>query len=255
MPKAEEDALDRRPLHERIAADLRDEIMSGDLAPGEALPSTQRLRDRFDASNATVQKALQILKDERLVVGRAGSAVTVREHRQDTVRPADTGKPAATGEQYRWLMVAASRGKRGSIQLLGVSEVRPPAEVAAALDLGETGTAFLRHQLLSHDDEPVELVKSYYPAELARGTALAEPHKIRGGTPALLAEMGYPPVQTVDRVSARVPTQEQYESLRLPSDLPVLRTCRVVYSEGERPIEVSVLAKAGHLFELQYEFV
>lgn len=255
MPKAEEDAFDRRPLHERIAADLRDEIMSGDLSPGEALPSTQRLRDRFDASNATVQKALQVLKDERLVVGRAGSAVTVREHRQDTVRPAGTGKPAAPGEQYRWLTVAASRGERGSVQLLGVSEVRPPAEVAEALDLGKTGTAFLRHQLLSHDDEPVELVKSYYPAELARGTALAEPRKIRGGTPALLAEMGYPPVQTVDRVSARVPTQEQDESLRLPSDLPILRTFRVVYSGGERPIEASVLAKAGQLFELQYEFV
>ncbi len=258
MPKAQEDAFDRRPLHERIAADLRDEIMSGDLSPGEELPSTQRLRDRFDASNATVQKALQVLKDERLVVGRAGSAVTVREHRQDTVRPADTGKPAEPaepGEQYRWLTVAASGGKRGSIQMLGVSEVRPPAEAAAALDLGETGTAFLRHQLLSHDDEPVELVKSYYPAELARGTALAEPRKIRSGTPTLLTEMGYPPVPTVDRVSARVPTQEQYESLRLPSDLPILRTFRVVYSGGERPIEASVLAKAGHLFELQYEFV
>lgn len=135
--------------------------------------------------------------------------------------------------------MAKSRGKRGSIRLLGVREVRPPAEVATALDLGETGTAFLRHQILSYDDEPVELVKSYCPAELARGTALAEPRKIRGGTPALLAEMGYPPIQTVDRVSVRVPTQEQYEALRLPGDLPILRTFRVVYSTGECPIEAT----------------
>ncbi|WNI16219.1 GntR family transcriptional regulator [Actinacidiphila sp. ITFR-21] len=255
MPKAEESAVDRRPLHERIAADLRDEIMSGDLAPGEALPSTQRLKDRFEASNATVQKALQVLKDERLVVGRAGAAVTVREHRQETVRPADTGQPAATDEQYRWLTVVASKGKRGTIDLLEVAEVRPPREVAAALDLGETGTAFLRRQLLSYDGEPVELAKSYYPAEIARGTAMAEPRKIRGGTPALLARMGYPPVQTVDRVSARVATQEQYEVLELPSDLPILRTFRVVYSTHERPIEATVMAKAGHLYELQYEFV
>jgi GntR family transcriptional regulator len=205
VPKAEEDAFDGRALHERIAADLRDETMSGDLAPGEALPSTQRLRDRFNASNATVQKALQLLKDERLVVGRAGVAVTVREHRQDTIRPADTGQPAAPSEQYRWLTAAKSGGKRGSIQLVGVTEVRPPAEVRAALDLGETGTAFLRYQILSYHDEPVKLVKSYYPAELARGTALAESRKIRGGTPALLAEMGCPPIQTVDRVSAHVP--------------------------------------------------
>jgi GntR family transcriptional regulator len=255
MPKADEEAFDRRPLHERIAADLRDEIMSGDLEPGASLPSTQRLKDRFDASNATVQKALQLLKDERLVIGRAGAAVTVREHRQETVRPADSGQPAAPGEQYRWLTVAGSRGKRGSNQLLEVAEVRPPAEVAIALDLGDTGTAFLRRQVLSYDGEPVELVKSYYPAELARGTAMSEPRKIRGGTPALLAEMGYLPRQTVDRVSARVPTQEQYEALRLPSDLPILRTFRIVYSDNERPIEATVMAKAGHLFELQYEFM
>lgn len=255
MPKADEDAFDRRPLHERIAADLRDEIMSGDLAPGASLPSTQRLKERFDASNATVQKALQLLKDERLAVGRAGAAVTVREHRQETVRPADTGQPAAPGEQYRWLTVANSRGKRGSIQLLEVVEVRPPAEVAAALSLGDTGTAFLRRQVLLYDGDPVELAMSYYPAELARDTAMSEPRRIRGGTPALLAEMGYPPCQTVDRVSARVPTQEQYEALRLPSDLPILRTFRVVYSDNERPIEATIMAKAGHLFELQYEFL
>jgi GntR family transcriptional regulator len=34
MPKADEEAWDRRPLHERIAADLRDEILGGELEPG-----------------------------------------------------------------------------------------------------------------------------------------------------------------------------------------------------------------------------
>jgi len=68
VPKAEPDAHDRRSLHERIAADLRDDIMSGDLPPGASLPSTARLKARFEASNATVQKALQLLKDEGLVV-------------------------------------------------------------------------------------------------------------------------------------------------------------------------------------------
>ncbi|RBM05660.1 GntR family transcriptional regulator [Streptomyces sp. PT12] len=255
MPKADEDAFDRRPLHERIAADLRDEIMSGDLASGASLPSTARLKQRFDASNATVQKALQILKDERLVVGRAGAAVTVRGHRQETVRPADFGKPAEPGKPYRWLTEATKKGKRGSIQLLDVAEVRPPEDVAEVLELGESGTAIMRHQVLMHDEQPVELATSYYPIALARGTAMEEKRKIRGGTPVLLAEMGYPPRLTIDRVSARVPTQQQYEALRLPSDLPILRTLRVVYSDNDRPIEATVMAKAGHLYELQYEFV
>ena len=254
MPKADGDAFDRRSLHERIAADLRDEIMSGDLAPGASLPSTPRLTERFGASNATVQKALHILKDERLIVGRAGAAVTVREHHQEIVRPADFGRPAGPGEPYRWITEAGKRGKQAGIRLLEVSEARPPQDVASALDLPDDGTAMMRRQVLSHDGDPVELVTSYYPLDLARGTALSVARRIQGGTPALLAEMGHPPLRTVDRVSARVPTQQQYEALRLPSDLPILRTLRVVYSSGDRPVEVTVMAKAGHLHELHYEY-
>ncbi|MGW5333561.1 GntR family transcriptional regulator [Streptomyces bauhiniae] len=248
------DTPDRRSLHERIAADLRDEIMSGDLAAGASLPSTAQLKERFDASNATIQKALQLLKDERLVVGRAGAAVTVREHRQRTMRPASYMAPAPSGEPYRWLTEAAKLGARPDSSLLDVRETYAPADVAAALRIARDETVLLREQILTLDDEPVELVKSYYPMAIARGTAITERRKIRGGTPALLAGLGFPPRISVDRVSARVPTQEQYRALSLPSDLPVLRTLRVVFTDEERPIEATVMVKAGHLYELQYEF-
>lgn len=78
--------------------------------------------------------------------------------------------------------------------------------------------------------------------------------KIKGGTPTLLADLGHPPRRSVDRVSARIPTQDQYQALNLLSSLPVLRTLRVVYSDGDRPIEATVMVKAGHLYELEYEF-
>jgi hypothetical protein len=102
--------------------------------------------------------------------------------------------------------------------------------------------------------EPVELVRSYYPLDITRGTALTGLRKIKGGTPTLLTDLGFPPRHAVDRVSARVPTQEQYRWLKLPGDLPVLRTLRVVYSDDDRPVEATVMIKAGHLYELRYEF-
>jgi GntR family transcriptional regulator len=254
MPKADEEALDHRPLHARVAADLRDGIMTGDLAPGTALPSTQRLKERFGVSNATVQKALGLLKDEGLVAGRAGAAVTVRPHRQETVSPAATAATPAPGGTFPWLADAARRGRRGAVRLLDVGETVPPADVSAALDLATGATAVRRRQLLTHDGDPVELVASYYPADLARGTALAEPRRIRGGSPALLTALGHPPRHTVDRVSARVPTQEQYEALHLTGDLPVLRTFRIVHDHTGHPVEVVVMAKAGHLYELEYAY-
>ncbi|MFI6033074.1 GntR family transcriptional regulator [Streptomyces sp. NPDC051315] len=254
VPKAEPEAADRRSLHERIAADLRDDIMSGELAPGARLPSTAQLKERFDASNATVQKALQLLKEEELVVGRAGAAVTVREHRQRTVRPADLVTPGAPDEPYRWLTEAARYGTHARSVILDVAETRPPADVRAALGLPEEGTALLRSQILLIDDEPAELVDSYYPWDIARATPLTDRRRIKGGTPALLTELGHPPRRSVDRISARVPTQEQYRALHLTSSMPVLRTLRVLHSDREEPVEVTVMVKAGHLYELQYEF-
>ncbi|MCF3963185.1 GntR family transcriptional regulator [Streptomyces fuscigenes] len=256
MPTTDDGHRDGRSLHERIAADLRDRIMTGDLAPGVKLPSTARLKEQFAASNATIQKALQLLKDERLVVGRAGSAVTVREHRQQTVRPAASTAPRSDGEPYPWLPEGHA-GRAWRSRLLTVGEVVPPADVAAALRLAAGDTAIHRSQVLTVDGEPVELVHTYYPPEVARGTALAQRQRVKGGSPALLAELGLRIVRCVDLVTARVPTQEQYEALRLPGDLPVLRTLRVAYAAsaaGERPVEATVMTKAGHLYELRYEF-
>ncbi|MEU4659519.1 GntR family transcriptional regulator [Streptomyces sp. NPDC023723] len=248
VPHAEPEDVDRRSLHERIAADLRDDIMSGELGPGASLPSTARLKERFDASNATVQKALHLLKEEQLVVGRAGAAVTVREHRRRTVRP------AALPTTGQWLAEAAKHGTHARTVLRDVAEVRPPVDVRSALGLPADGTALLRSQLLLIDDEPAELADCYYPLDVARGTALMDRRRIKGGTPALLAELGHPARRSVDRVSARIPTQEQYRALRLTSSTPVLRTLRVVHGDGGAPVEATVMVKAGHLYELQYEF-
>ncbi|KDN75487.1 GntR family transcriptional regulator [Streptomyces olindensis] len=255
VPKAEPESHDRRSLHERIAADLRDDIMTGELPPGANLPSTAQLRTRFDASNATIRKALQLLKDEGLVVGRAGAAVTVREHRQRTIRPAASLAPAAPGEPYPWLTEAAKHGTDARIILLDVTETAPPADIRTALGLQGNAKTVLRSQLLLIDDEPAELVKAYYPLNVASGTPLAKPHRIKGGTATLLRQLGHTPHHCVDRVSARVPTQEQFEALRLPGNLPVLCTLRVVHMADGRPIEATSMVKAGHLYELQYEFV
>lgn len=247
-------AQDPRPLHARIAADLRDEILNGDLPAGANLPSTAQLTDRFGASNATVQKALRLLKDERLVVGRPGASVSVRPNRQRTFRPAAFMAPAGPGEPYRWIAEAARLGARPESRLLSVDTKVPPADVAAALEIDPGTSTVVRCQMLSIDGEPVELVRSFYPSDVALATALAEPRRIKGGTPRLLADLGFPPRLSMDRVSARVPTQEEYTALRLPTDLPVLRTLRVVYTDNRKPIEVTVMAKAGHLYEVQYEF-
>ncbi|MEC4016965.1 GntR family transcriptional regulator [Streptomyces sp. H27-D2] len=243
---------DTRPAHQQIAALLRDRIMSGRLAPGVQLPSTQQLMAEFDVVGTTVQKALQVLKAEGLAVGRPGKGVFVRAQPHHSIVPAAYMPPSRTGEPYAWMPEAAARSMTGASRILEVAELQPPRDIAQALELPADKRAVLRRRLLLLDEEPAELVHSYYPADLAVGTRLTDRRRIRGGSPTLLTELGYPPRRFVDRISVRPPTTEEVLALELPAEVCVLRTARVVYSDADRPIEVSVMVKAGHLYELEY---
>ncbi|GAA2369501.1 GntR family transcriptional regulator [Catellatospora methionotrophica] len=244
---------DARPRHHQIAAELRALIMSGELATGTRLESTQQLMTRFAVTGQTVQRALAVLKDEGFVVGRAGLGVFVRDLSPLAIEPAAYMPPARPGAGSRW--TDGGGHGRGRIHLVDVREVQPPASVAVALGLADGVGAQLRQQVLFLDDEPVELAWLYFPLDLARGTALAERRLVRGGIPRLLAEAGHPPVDWTDRISARSATTEEARLLELPGEVPVLRTARTVRTDGGRPIEASVLVKGAHRYELSYHQV
>lgn len=243
---------DTRSAHQKIAATIRRQITRGDLRPGARLPSTGTLMEEYGVANTTVQKALQLLKEEQLLVGQPGRGVFVQGGTQKSVSPEIYMPPSSAGQPYRWISEAESRSQRGSITLLDVAVVEPPYEVSQALGLENDGQALLRKQILMLDDEPTELARSYYPLELAEGTIMMERRKIKGGTPTLLAERGFPPRAFVDEVSSEIPTEEEVVALELPKDMPVMMTFRIVYSDDERPIEVSLLAKAAHKYRMRY---
>lgn len=244
---------DTRPRHQQIAAELRALIMSGDIPPGSQLPTTAQLMERFAAQNQTIQNALNLLKAEGFAEGWPGKGVYVRTASQQPIEPADYATTPAPGQPYPWITEAERRSQRGASQLLNVSEVPAPAEVAHAFGVELGSPVVRRAQLLTLDDEPVELVHNYYPVDLARGTGLAEQRKIRGGSPALLADMGAAPTAFADELSIRPPTVEEFVALELPTEVPVLRTFRVAYA-GNRPVEASVLVKAGHRYKLRYRW-
>ncbi|MEO3874146.1 GntR family transcriptional regulator [Nonomuraea sp. B12E4] len=228
---------DGRPRHQQIAADIRADIMAGRLPPGAQLPSTQQLVDRYATANATVQRALSLLKDEGFLEGRPGKGVYVRAKQLFPVEVSAYFEPSP---------------QRYTYEVLDVREEAPPSDVAEALGLDSDDSAVLRHRLLRHDGEPVELSWSYYPASLARGTPLAGRTKIRGGAPQVLADLGYPEREFTDLLSTRPPTVQEAERLELPEGVPVIRQFRVIYSDDMRPVEVSILVKGGHLYALEY---
>ncbi|MFE5828989.1 GntR family transcriptional regulator [Streptomyces sp. NPDC056508] len=244
---------DSRDPYLKIAAEIRRKITRGDLAPGAKLPTVKELMEQFgSASNTTIQKALAVLKEEEIIEGRPGKGVFVRPHGQQPIEPMAYMAPASAGKPYKWMTEAARNQQVGGAQLLDVAVVSPPAEVAAALELEEGEQALVRKLVLTLDGQPTELTRSYYPLGLSEGTPMMERRRIKGGTPTLLNEMGFPPREFIDDVSAEIPTEEEAVALELPKGMPVLVAFRVVYSDGGRPIEATLMTKAAHRYRMRY---
>ncbi|WP_158854408.1 GntR family transcriptional regulator [Saccharothrix deserti] len=71
------DATDRRPAYQQIAEDLRRYIASDEIQVGDKLPSLTELQTKYGRAVMTLQKALDQLRNEGLVISRQGEGTIV----------------------------------------------------------------------------------------------------------------------------------------------------------------------------------
>lgn len=152
-----------------------------------------------------------------------------------------------------WAAEAQSAGQRGTQRLAEVAAVPAPAAVASALGIPEGSRVVVRRRVVLADDVPIELADSYYPHELAAGTALAEPKKIPGGAVTLLSELGYRAADVDEEVSARRPTSDEQAALRLADGEPVLVLTRRSATADGTPFEYTVMTMATRSRRLRYQ--
>jgi DNA-binding GntR family transcriptional regulator len=69
--------VDRRKVFVRIADELREDIAAGRFPVGEPFPSIGDLVDRFGSAKATIERSLEVLRNEGLLASRQGSRTVV----------------------------------------------------------------------------------------------------------------------------------------------------------------------------------
>ena len=74
------------PIYEQIFTQLRDEICSGALPPGEALPSMRLLAKELRISVITTKRAYEELEREGFITTVVGKGSFIREADQEFVR-------------------------------------------------------------------------------------------------------------------------------------------------------------------------
>ena len=71
--------IKRVKLYEEVAARIRGLIASGELGPGQALPSERKLAEQFEVGRAVIREAIRQLEVSGLVESRHGGGNYVRE--------------------------------------------------------------------------------------------------------------------------------------------------------------------------------
>lgn len=163
--------------------------------------------------------------------------------------------PRQEGEVDAWTEEAAEAGRVGTQRLRGVSLEIPPSDVRSALSLAPGAAAVIRRRTMLLDGQPVELTDSWYPAEIAEGTALAAPGKIRGGAVTLLADMGYAVHEAREDIVFRSATGDEAAELGLSPGTPVIVLSRTCLNADGVAFEASVMVMVAEGRHLRYRLV
>ncbi|MCX4919951.1 GntR family transcriptional regulator [Streptomyces sp. NBC_00687] len=238
--------------YREIAAELRQQIIEGRYQPGDKLPRLTQLQEQYGAGYQTVRSAITLLEQEGLVVAirRAGTIVRERPERRRITRSRQVYRddrgyyfdPTAQG----WVAVSISAPTWGS----------PPVDLAAVLGVAPTAEVLIRARVMGDPQTRAakQLALSYLPADVARGTRLAEADTGPGGIYDRLEEMGYGPLEWSESVSASMPSPEEVHLLGMPADVgvPLLRVVRVTTSPSGRVVEINDTKMSSEEFEIGY---
>jgi GntR family transcriptional regulator len=235
------------PMYRQIAEDLRVQIESGELQPGQQLRTEIELRDRYGASRNTVRDAIKWLITNGLVETRPGQGTFVVEARNPfvTTLSGDPKSGFGGGEGTRYLSEVRSRNRKADTSPVQVEIQRAIGEVALRLRIPEGTEVISRHERRFIDGTAWSMQTSHYPMSFAdRGAPrLRSAGNIEEGTVRYLAEtLGLKQVGYQDWITVRTPNATEADFFKVSSDgrTPVYEIFRTAFDGNGIPMRLTV---------------
>jgi GntR family transcriptional regulator len=236
-------------MYRQIAQGLRQRITSGELAPGQQLPTELELCDLHGASRNTIRDAIKWLTTNGLVETKPGRGtfVVVRIDPFVTTLSGDPETGLGGGEGDIAFSEARNRGRSPSASVSRVEVRLATGNVALRLRIPEGTHVISRHQERFIDGTPWSLQTTFYPMTLVTSGAyrLIEAANIPGGSVAyLLNALGLVQVGYRDRILVRTPDQDECRFFKLPDDgrisvISLMRTGYQASDTGPTPFRVT----------------
>ncbi|MET7749319.1 GntR family transcriptional regulator [Micromonospora sp. NPDC005367] len=247
---------DSRPLYQQLASMLRQQIQGGELVPGDRFPTEGELSDRYSISRNTVRLALDVLRNEGLIVSRRGRGSFVRSEPPMRYYASLTGSRRKRLEADRrrdtFSQQIEAQGKTAR-QVSTVEVVPANDEIASHLRVQPGDPVAVRRRVMYADDQPLQLGDSYYPLSIVQDSKIMDPADVVEGTDQVLEDLGHTPTRYEDEITWRMPSAEEATKLHLGPATPVGRLLRTSLDQEDRPIEVYQVILPGDRHVLLYE--
>lgn len=221
--------LDRRcalPLYVQIQQKLREQIRSGALRAGAAVPSERDLSERYGVSRMTVRQAMRALRQEGVLYRERGRGLFVAPTKVDV----HTRNLVGFSEDMR------QRGLKPSSRLIRLTRERAPTAVADDLGLAPGSDVFHLKRLRLANGAPMAYESTYLPAGLCPNLErydLARESLYR----ILQQDFGFQFERAREVLEATAADRRVARLFRTRAGVPVLIVRRVVYTADNRPIE------------------
>lgn len=232
--KAERDFV---PIYYQLAEDIKQQIVSGELKPGDAIPSESQLVNDYGVSRLTVRRGLALLLEAGLIetVRGKGNFVAKPKLNQATLEFKERG---VAGEDEL------------SFKLLEVKRVKAEGKIAAKLSVPEGTKVFTIKRLLVGENGPVGIDVKYLP--YLKGKPVLENEIEYADFPEIVAKHADVMIYKIERaISASLLLPEEAQILKTEPGKPALCVIQVIYAKDETPLGISKTIYRGETFELK----
>jgi GntR family transcriptional regulator len=241
------------PAYQRIAAAYRDKIASGELRPGDQLPTEHELAEEFGCVRQTARNGLSVLITEGLIIARRPHGYFVRQREHVVYRPQAESRPLpATPEMDRFFQQITEEGRTPS-QTIEVSMVAATPEVAQRLQVLVGHVVVARRRVRSINGEPVNINDSHYPLDVVKDSEIMSPADVTRGTNQALADLGFPQARAIDEIFVRMPTPDEIHRLDLGPGTPVAVHYVTGYTADGRPVRCTLNVLPGDRHVIVFE--
>ncbi len=229
-----------------IIDSLRGRILSGEFGEGK-LPSFRKLVIEYETSQETMNKAMQTLQAEGLLLSSGAKGVFANVPR---IR-----MPGLVAHFFNYIEHAGLEAKGETI---GIPEIiYPSKDLAKKMLLSKNSQVLHRKRRQGTTTSHFRLVDGYYPTSLIDDKMLEEIYKDPYfHIPEAIEKIFKKRIRYVhEEIIARLPTAYEQEQLKIVRNNPVIEAKFINYTEDKKTVVVynEMILNANH-FLLSYDY-